>query len=247
MTGVQTCALPISITSINNYIHDVCKVEEYTNAQSNTDTKKDIILNTSILNECQTLIKNNFNVLIYGFGSKFEVLKTLAANYLMEIGDVIFINGGLTTVRLKHVYAKIIHQLHRHFNIEDELIPSRIPEQITLIQNMRLEDHDPNYRLILVIHCMDRLLDFNCTKIHALFKLVEIKAIKLIASIEDTQCSMIWDSDSLEKVQFIYMNIDTFLPYSKEERYLLEEHICNENNKELELTSLIKGFTMRHK
>ena len=197
--------------------------------------------------KCKSLILNGFNVLIYGIGSKLELLRTLSEEYLSPIGDIIFINGGTGNISVKTIFEMVITLIHRKLPNEAKKYPSSFSEQAIWIKQKMTLIKEPDLQIILVIHCFDAVYGVNNNTLNALCKLVEIEHIRVLVSIENTRAFILWSADSLSSFEFIHLQLDTYLPYTKKENYFTAQYIAKEEAKERELTLILKSLSTNQK
>ena len=225
------------------------KEEEKILVKTEEQKEPEIVFDTLKLIECKDLIANDFNVLIYGIGSKFLLMKNLATDYLCEIGDVIFVNGASATVTMKQILSKIIQLVCKKGSSKPKMVPSRLSDQITWLEERleRLAKNDSNVRIVLAIHCLDVIVGVDPSNRESISKIAGLQRVQIVASIENSRCFTLWDSIALSSLHFVYINLDTYLPYLKEECYFLDQYSRNDEVKERGLIFILKSLTYRHK
>lgn len=226
------------------------KIEPKEKMEIEEEQKSEIIrFDESKLIEVKELVANDFNVLVYGIGSKFALLKTMATDHLNEIGDVIFVNGASATVNMKQILSKVIQLVCRKGSCKPKMVPSRLSDQIVWLEDRleKLSKNDPTVRIVLVIHCLDVIMGIDPMNRDSISKLAEQQRVQLVASIENSRCFTLWDSISLSALHFVYIHMDTYLPYMKEECYFLDQYTRNEEVKEKGLAFILKSLTDRHR
>jgi len=232
---------------ISSYLRGSLKSKEEEEESKGKYEAKDF--DTSRFIECKELIQNEFNLLIYGIGSKFMLLKKLSIEYFSEVGDVIFINGASGTVLMKHIIGRIAQLLNKKLSGLFGQIPSRLFDQVTWIRNSmsELRKRSPNAIIVLVIHCLDVVISLDSNDINNICKLGEMEGFRIVATIENSRCFTSWDSVSLSMLGFVYLNLDTYLSYEKEETYFIDQYVKNEDVKDKGLSFILKSLTSRHR
>ncbi len=249
-----------TIRHISSFLHRLFKREEPsgdkeeekkadTKTESKMEDVDDVRFDTAKLNECKDLVANDFNVLLYGIGSKFQLMKKLAHEYLNEVGDVLFINGASATVTIKQILGKVIQLVYSKSPSRPKVVPSRLSDQIAWLDEKlsRLARNESTTRIILVVHCLDVIVGVDQGNREAISKLGEMQRVQFVASVDNCRCFTPWDSIALSSLHFIYINHDTYLPYMKEECYFLDQYTRHEEVKERGLAFILKSLTDRHK
>eukprot|EP00826_Nyctotherus_ovalis_P004154 TRINITY_DN10868_c0_g2_i5.p1 TRINITY_DN10868_c0_g2~~TRINITY_DN10868_c0_g2_i5.p1 ORF type:complete len:327 (+),score=91.54 TRINITY_DN10868_c0_g2_i5:119-1099(+) len=233
-----------TIRLISSYLRESLKAGE--DAKSEYDSED---FDTTRLTECKDLAQNEFNLLIYGIGSKFSLLKKLSVEYLSEVGDVIFINGASGTVLMKHIFGRVAQLLNKKCAGRSGQIPSRLLDQANWIAKCMDELRKKNLEttIVLAIHCLDVITFLDTNDVTSICKLAEVKGIRIAATIENSRCFTSWDSVSLSMLGLVYLNLDTYLPYEKEEGYFIDQYVRNEDVKDRGLAFILKSLTTRHK
>ena len=207
---------------------------------------KQIVFNEEIFMECTNIVDNGFNLLIYGIGSKFELMKRLSDNYLPEIGDVIFINSGSGTVSIRHIFGTIIDFICGELKSKSNSIPYTLTNQTTWIKDHLeyLKTLKPQIKIILVINCFDAILGIDTVSINMLNRLLGLDEIQLVVSIENTRCFILWDAPNLD---FVNLHLDTFLPYSSCEHFFVNQYLRKNCVQECSLFFIFKSLTLNQK
>ena len=217
--------------------------------QDHEEVKEPVVeFDENKLDEVRDLVANEFNVLLYGIGSKFALMKTLSTEYLSEVGDVIFVNGA-AAVNPKQILGKLIQHVSKKCGMRQKTVPSRQTDQITWLEDRlsKLSKSESFTRIILVLHCFDVIIGVDTTNCETFKRIAEMKRIQIVASIENSRCFTIWDSITLSSLHFVYINQDTYLPYQKEECYFLDQYTRHEEVKERGLVFILKSLTDRHR
>lgn len=121
------------------------------------------------------LLHENFNVLLYGLGSKRNILKQFQG----EMGDspVVVVNGFFPTLSLKDILDSIAMGV-----LDLKELPANPYEACELIEGEFLRQND--LHLYLIIHNIDGEMLRNAKTQSVLAKLAAVKNIHLIASID---------------------------------------------------------------
>lgn len=121
------------------------------------------------------LLHENFNILLYGLGSKRDVLK----QFQEEISDnpVVVVNGFFPTLSLKDILDSIAVGA-----LELKELPVNHYEACEILENELLRHND--LHVYLIIHNIDGEMLRNCKTQNILAKLAAVRNIHLIASID---------------------------------------------------------------
>lgn len=188
--------------------------------------------NESYFKKWLYLLNENFNILIYGLGSKRNILHKFQMDYLKDV-PVIVVNGYFPTMSIKNVLDSIIVDL-LELN-ENPNNPIEACEMI--IQEFK---SIPDTNLYIIIHNIEGEMIRNCKSQNILAKLTCIRNIHLIASIDHINAPLIWDHSRLSKLNYIWWDVTSFLPYIEETSF--EKSMMVQQSGTLALSSLHNVF-----
>lgn len=176
------------------------------------------------------ILNENFNILLYGLGSKKEILKKFH-EYLQDM-PVIVVNGFFPTLTVKNILDSIITDL-----LEIKECPGNINEACDLIIQ---EFANADSHLYLIIHNIEGEMLRSSKSQNILAQLASVKNIHLIASIDHINGPLIWDQKKLSKFNYIWWDVTSFLPYVEETSF--ERSMMVQQSGTLALSSLRNVF-----
>lgn len=151
-----------------------------------------------------SLLHRGYSIVCYGLGSKKSLLHNFHEEYLLE-QDAVVVNGFFPSLTIKQILATIsedILEIHGTFTSTSEHI-DEILSSITT-------------DLYLIIHNIDGPMLRNSKVQTAISNLVNHPMIHLICSIDHINAPLIWDQSCLSKLNLIWFDTTTFLPYLAE-------------------------------
>ena len=151
-----------------------------------------------------SLLHRGYSIVCYGLGSKKSLLHNFHEEYLLE-QDAVVVNGFFPSLTIKQILATIsedILEIHGTFTSTSEHI-DEILSSITT-------------DLYLIIHNIDGPMLRNSMVQTAISNLVNHPKIHLICSIDHINAPLIWDQSCLSKLNLIWFDTTTFLPYLAE-------------------------------
>uniref|UniRef100_A0A6P7F1C9 Origin recognition complex subunit 2 n=1 Tax=Diabrotica virgifera virgifera TaxID=50390 RepID=A0A6P7F1C9_DIAVI len=176
-------------------------------------------------------LNENFNILLYGLGSKRSIISKFQSLYLNN-HPVVVVNGYFPSISIKSILDTILDLLE----IED--IPGNPIEACDLIisefQNMR------GSSLYIIIHNIEGETLRNGKTQNILAKLASSKNIHFIASIDHINAPLIWDQNKLSKFNYIWWDVTSFLRYEEETSF--EQSMMVQQSSTLALSSLRNVF-----
>jgi hypothetical protein len=152
------------------------------------------------------MLHEKFNVIMYGFGSKRNLLNTFSTTYLSD-EHYLMINGYFPALTAKDVAN----------NLKDALQADSSDINSILHAVDELDD-----TLYLVIHSIDVLFSANSPKIKQLIMEIVIRSqgtIRLIATVDHVNSGLLFNSTEKTKMDLMWVHIPTFSPYTIERGY----------------------------
>lgn len=152
------------------------------------------------------LLSEGFNILLYGVGSKRDLLMS----FIKEINEpCIVVNGFFPSLSIQEVISSIVDDL--------------LKINISTIENLETVDYikdtfsrHQNSRLFLVVHNIDGIMLRNDKSQEILSLLSSAPNIHLIASIDHINSALMWDQNMLSLFNFSWWDATTFEPYVNE-------------------------------
>ncbi|KAG6444219.1 hypothetical protein O3G_MSEX003265 [Manduca sexta] len=180
-----------------------------------------------IFNRWLYALSENFNIILYGIGSKRSILQQFQAQKLKKFPCIV-VNGFFPSLTIKNILETIIIDL-----LENTHVPSNVGDIVNLIDAQLTEN---GVNLFLIIHNIDGTM-LRSTKTQAtLASISQIKNVHTIATIDHINAPLLWDHSKLSKFNFTWWDVTTFLPYSEETSY--ENSIMTHRSGALQLSSL---------
>uniref|UniRef100_A0A8D8IVH1 Origin recognition complex subunit 2 n=1 Tax=Culex pipiens TaxID=7175 RepID=A0A8D8IVH1_CULPI len=178
------------------------------------------------------LMNEGFNILLYGLGSKRNLLQTFHRKVLAN-QPVLVINGFFPTLTIKDVLDAIandILDLNLHSGNHHEVVDA-IEEEFRYL---------PETHLFLIVHNLDGTMLRNGKAQNVLARLAKIENVHLLASIDHINTPLIWDSSKLSYYNFSWWDVTTMLPYTDETAF--ENSLLVQNSGALALSSMKNVF-----
>ncbi|KAF9551327.1 Origin recognition complex subunit 2 [Mortierella hygrophila] len=153
---------------------------------------------------------SGFNLLIYGYGSKRQLLTQFATTMLTD-APLIIINGYFPTVTIKEILDKISSTALNYSGPTGSL-----QEQVAFIRAYFAQPERDIQKLYLLIHNIDGSgLRAEKTQ-SALSLLASCPHIHLIASIDHINANILWDTVKSARFNWVWHELTTFRPYLTE-------------------------------
>ena len=177
----------------------------------------------AMFNKWLLWLSQDFNLLLYGLGSKRDLLSDLHT-HISKVdpeAHVLIVNGYFPSLTLKHIFNGIINDLldgaiskdGSHTGNADNTGFTASSDQCEIISKALKAN---NEYLYLIIHNLDGLA-LRSDKIQGSFaKLASSNRIRLVASIDHVNAPLLWDADKRSKFNFVWYDATTFLPYTEE-------------------------------
>ncbi|KAJ2952308.1 hypothetical protein O0L34_g4592 [Tuta absoluta] len=153
------------------------------------------------------VLNENFNIVLYGIGSKRTVLQQFQAEKLQDFPCIV-VNGFFPSLTMKSILEAIIIDLLDHSNV-----PTNIGDIVALIDS---ELTKRNIELFLIVHNIDGSMLRNAKSQAMLASISQIQNVHTIASIDHINAPLLWDHAKLSKYKFTWWDVTTFLPYRAE-------------------------------
>ncbi|KAG0075387.1 Origin recognition complex subunit 2 [Linnemannia elongata] len=153
---------------------------------------------------------SGFNLLIYGYGSKRQLLTQFATTMLTD-APLIIVNGYFPTVTIKEILDKISSTALNYSGPTGSL-----QEQVAFIRAYFAQPERDIQKLYLLIHNIDGSgLRAEKTQ-SALSLLASCPQIHLIASIDHINANILWDTVKSARFNWVWHELTTFKPYLTE-------------------------------
>lgn len=181
----------------------------------------------SMFSKWDFILKQNFNLILYGAGSKKEVINKFVERFI-EVSPVIVVNGFFPDIAGKDIVEKICTILKIKYENSDiiEIIEKKI-------KNYDLE-------IYLAINNIDGIMLRNKKVQSLLSQLGKLQQIHIIASIDHINAPLMWHKKTSSEFNWIWFDSTTLLNYAEETLY--EGNLLLQNSGKATLTSLRNVF-----
>ncbi|XP_022825146.1 origin recognition complex subunit 2 isoform X1 [Spodoptera litura] len=182
---------------------------------------------TQLFNKWLYVLSENFNIILYGVGSKRSVLQHFQKQKLKDFPCIV-VNGFFPSLTIKSILETIVIDL-----LENTNVPSNVGDVVNLIDT-QLKENGVN--LFLIIHNIDGTMLRNAKAQSILASISQIRNVHTIATIDHINAPLLWDHTKLSKFKFTWWDVTTFVPYSEETSY--ENSLMSHRSGALQLSSL---------
>ncbi|XP_044525328.1 origin recognition complex subunit 2 [Gracilinanus agilis] len=173
-----------------------------------------------------------FNIVLYGLGSKKELLEKFRASMLQDSVHVV-INGFFPGITVKSILNSITEEILEHMGTFRSVL-----DQLDWIIN-RFKD-DSSLELFLLIHNLDSQMLRGDKSQQILGQLSSLPKIYLIASIDHINAPLMWDHSKQSLYNWLWYETTTYRPYTEETSY--ENSLLVQQCGTLALSSLTHVF-----
>lgn len=181
----------------------------------------------SLFEKWDFILNQNFNIILYGVGSKREIINKFVQRFL-KTHPVIVVNGFFPSVTVKEVTDKICQILNIQPNSNDV---------IEKIQN-KISEYD--IKIYLAINNIEGIMLRNKKAQMILSQLGKIEQIPVIATIDHINAPLMWDNCTYGDFNWIWYDSTTFMNYQDEVLY--EGNVMLQKAGQLTLSSLRNVF-----
>uniref|UniRef100_A0A2H8TVW7 Origin recognition complex subunit 2 n=1 Tax=Melanaphis sacchari TaxID=742174 RepID=A0A2H8TVW7_9HEMI len=158
------------------------------------------------------LLREGFNILLYGLGSKRQIINEFRTSMLAE-ESVLVINGFFPGLTMKEILESItidLLELDSHPG-STELAIQQIEEKLKL----KTSEH-----IFILINNLDGVELQNHKAQHVLSRISSLKKVHLIASMDKVNSALMFDNTKLGDYNFIWMDCTNFLPFTVETNFI---------------------------
>uniref|UniRef100_V9KQ52 Origin recognition complex subunit 2 n=1 Tax=Callorhinchus milii TaxID=7868 RepID=V9KQ52_CALMI len=165
----------------------------------------------SLFHKWMLQLQLEFSVLLYGLGSKREVLETFRRQMLAQRIHLV-VNGYFPSLSIKAILSSITEEVLEH---EEPFRNST--EQLNFIRRRFKED--PSLELYLLIHNIDGGLLRGLRSQQVLSELSSLPGLHLLASIDHINAPLMWDQTSCSLYNWLWFEATSFQSYAEETSY----------------------------
>ncbi|KAI9818507.1 MAG: Origin recognition complex subunit 2 [Pycnora praestabilis] len=184
-------------------------------------------LHSRSFNQWQFELIESFNICLYGWGSKRNLVMqfaewlhktqndlSLSSEGSSGGGTIIVVNGYTPTLTIRDILNTIASAL-----LGSSSQPQKLGGQPTEILDSilsHLSGHPSSYPLTLIIHSIDASPLRRPTTQSLLARLASHKGVNLLATADTPSFPLLWDSSLREQYNFLCHDCTTFAPYTAE-------------------------------
>ncbi|GMH23229.1 hypothetical protein Nepgr_025072 [Nepenthes gracilis] len=171
------------------------------------------------------VLRCDFGLLMYGFGSKKALLEDFACTALTEHA-VIVINGYLQSINLKHVLITLAELMLDQLKtkrktagslpeVKQPLSSRSVDDLLAFLEGLHVEEND--YFVCVLVHNIDGPGLRDSDNQQHLARMAACSHVRIIASIDNINAPLLWDK-KMEYTQFnwYWCHVPTFAPFKIE-------------------------------
>ena len=201
-----------------------------------------------IFNKWLYILNEGYSILLYGLGSKRNLLQTFH-NDILKHNPVCVINGFFPSLTIKNILDNITSDI-----LDMALTSNNLNEIVDIIEDEF--NYIPDTHLYLIIHNIDGIMLRNNKAQLILSRLAKIRNIHLLASIDHINTPLckqfnlmqlkilfiniilflVWDHTKLSNYNFSWWDVTTMLSYKEETAF--ENSLLVQNSGVLALSSM---------
>lgn len=203
--------------------------EEYFNlARGYKDQHKDDMdflqdIHAKSFNQWQFELSQDFNICVYGWGSKRSLLLKFAEYVYNTMADytrqrIIVVNGYVQNLTMRDLLNTIASSVSGN----GTKIGSQPAEMLENLTN--LLDEDETQHVTLIIHSIDGSALRRPASQMILSRLSSHPQVHIVVSVDHPSFHLLWDSSLRSSFNFLFHDCTTFLPYTVEVDVVDEVH-----------------------
>jgi origin recognition complex subunit 2 len=180
-------------------------------------------LHSRSFNQWQFELSQDFNICVYGWGSKRKLLTSFAEHVYKsqtdhESNKIIVVNGYVHNTSVRDILNTLAGAVSDH--------PQKLGSQVTEMLETFCEmlEADKAKHITLIIHSIDGSLLRRSTAQTLLARLASHPQVHLIASADNPSFPLLWDSSLRSTYNFVFHDCTTFQPYTAEVDVVNEVH-----------------------
>ncbi|NWY33789.1 ORC2 protein, partial [Pheucticus melanocephalus] len=178
---------------------------------------------------CSLFCSLGFNIVLYGLGSKRDLLEKFRTSLLQDSVHLV-VNGYFPSITVRSILSSITEEVLDHTGT------FRSPlDQLEFIAKRFKEDS--SLELYVLIHNLDSQMLRGERSQQILAQLSSLPSLYLIASIDHINAPLMWDQAKLSLYNWLWYETTTFNPYVEETSY--ENSLLVQQSGSLALSSLM--------
>ncbi|RDL35356.1 uncharacterized protein BP5553_07287 [Venustampulla echinocandica] len=180
-------------------------------------------LHAKSFNQWQFELSQDFNICVYGWGSKRSLLMRFADHiYKSQINQksakIVVVNGYVHTLTIRDVLNTIASAVSG----PDQKLGSQPAEMLESI--IALLEEDKTQDVTVIVHSIDRMPLRRPASQVILSRLSAHPQVHLVTSADHPSFPLLWDSSLRSSYNFVFHNCTTFQPYIAEVDVVEEVH-----------------------
>jgi origin recognition complex subunit 2 len=180
-------------------------------------------IHVSSFNQWQFELSQDFNLCVYGWGSKRSLLMKFADHIYKSREEnskahIVVVNGYVHSLTIKDVLNTVASAI----SSGPQKLGSQPAEMLENLISLLEEDSDQS--ITLIIHSLDRLPFRRPTTQTILARLSSHPQIHLVASADHPNFPLLWDNSLRSTYNFLFHDCTTFQPYTAEIDVVDEVH-----------------------
>lgn len=208
------------------------KLEEiFKNVEINAEHKNSVKVlfneHLTLFRKWDFILKQNYNILLYGVGSKKEIVNKFVQRFVNK-HPVIVVNGFFPSVTVKEILDKICQ------------VVKVDPDCSDVIERIHKKIIEYNVKIYLAVNNIEGTMLRNKKAQEILSQLGKIEQIHIIATVDHINAPLIWDKSTSSDFNWIWYDGTTFLNYTDEIVY--EGNLMLQHSGQLTLSSLRNVF-----
>ncbi|KAI9746495.1 MAG: Origin recognition complex subunit 2 [Claussenomyces sp. TS43310] len=172
-------------------------------------------LHSRSFNQWQFELSQDFNICIYGWGSK-RALLTSFATYLYnhqpdhELFRIVVVNGYIRNTSIRDILSTVACAVSSH--------PQKLGSQpAEMLESLcALLEADKDKRITVIINSIDAVALRRAASQNLIARLASHPQISLVASADHPNFPLLWDSSLRSTYNFAFHDCTTFQPYAAE-------------------------------
>lgn len=161
-------------------------------------------------------LTQGFSLCFYGLGLKRELLVTFAEDFLQNIVPVpvVFVNGYNPSTTAREISDQLVGILASQEGKKRKTVfPKKPFEATSLLKKYKEAENSTKIECIVVVHSIDGMA-LRADKIQKMLaEIASIKNIHFIASVDNINAPLLWDSSKLSLFKFAWHDFTTYDSY----------------------------------
>ena len=160
-------------------------------------------------------LSQGFNVILYGYGSKRQLLMEFASKIWSPTNRIVVVNGYVSTLTtrdiLNTIFTAILGEGH---NQKPGSNPNEMLDRLIEVLGEDSSAFPRDARVTLILHSIDGESLRHERHQSLLSRLAAHPRVSLITSIDHIKAPHLWDSAKISQFNFLWHDATTFTPYS---------------------------------